>query len=228
MNTGVRLYYTRTSGRQGPKDSVAINNRKISNSCFIFLVHYCEQDLSPPISPQISHQTPCKPHPLPHQAHHIPTSKRNPSVSSPTLPFFCQSAGEKFPDTTVHDAPMTLLRCAFLQNARHLPRHHPRQLPHTRQLRHTSTKPKDDPIDIPTSLWHQRLGPVTSFFSWFHRTQQKRPLTVQVCTSLTVYLCGDLLAQEIGGEKYDSTRTLRMLTIGAVASIPGYKWYGSP
>lgn len=90
----------------------------------------------------------------------------------------------------------------------------------------SSTKTKDEPIDIPTSLWYQRLGPVTDFFSWFHRTQQKRPLTVQVCTSLTVYLCGDLLAQEIGGEKYDSKRTLRMLTIGAVASIPGYKWYG--
>ena len=90
-----------------------------------------------------------------------------------------------------------------------------------------AVKPKDEPIDIPTSLWYQRLGPVTDFFSWFHRTQSKRPLTVQVCTSLTVYLCGDLLAQEIGGEKYDSRRTLRMLTIGAVASIPGYKWYNS-
>lgn len=88
-----------------------------------------------------------------------------------------------------------------------------------------SLKSKDEPIDIPTSLWYQRLGPVTDFFTWFHRTQQKRPLTVQVCTSLTVYLCGDLLAQEIGGEKYDSTRTLRMLTIGAMASVPGYKWY---
>jgi len=88
------------------------------------------------------------------------------------------------------------------------------------------SKPKPtDPIDIPTALWHQRLGPMTDFFSWFHRTQEKRPLTVQVWTSLTVYLCGDLLAQEIGGERYDSTRTLRMLAIGAVVSIPGYKWY---
>lgn len=88
-----------------------------------------------------------------------------------------------------------------------------------------AVKTIDEPIDIPTSLWYQRLGPVTDFFSWFHQTQQKRPLMVQVCTSLIVYLCGDLLAQEIGGEKYDGTRTLRMLTIGAVVSIPGYKWY---
>ena len=80
------------------------------------------------------------------------------------------------------------------------------------------------PIDIPTSLWYQRLGPVTHFFRWFHRTQEKRPYTVQISTSLTVYLFGDLLAQDIGGEYYDPKRTLRMLAIGAIASVPGYKW----
>jgi len=80
------------------------------------------------------------------------------------------------------------------------------------------------PLDIPSPTWHQRLGPISSFFSWFHRTQRKRPYTVQVCSSLTVYLCGDLLAQDMGGEQYDPYRTLRMLTIGAVASIPGYRW----
>jgi protein Mpv17 len=80
------------------------------------------------------------------------------------------------------------------------------------------------PIDIPTSLWYQRLGPVSNFFRWFHRTQEKRPYTVQISTSLTVYLFGDLLAQDIGGENYDPRRTLRMLTIGAIASVPGYKW----
>ncbi|KAK5936949.1 hypothetical protein PMZ80_010887 [Knufia obscura] len=85
--------------------------------------------------------------------------------------------------------------------------------------------PKDEPIDIPSQLWYHRLGPVTDFFGWFHRTQQKRPLTVQLCTTTVVYFCGDMLAQEIGGEEYDGQRTLRMLTIGAVASIPGYKWF---
>jgi hypothetical protein len=80
------------------------------------------------------------------------------------------------------------------------------------------------PIDIPTSLWYQRLGPVTNFFRWFHRTQEKRPYTVQISTSLTVYFFGDLLAQDIGGEDYDPKRTLRMLAIGAIASVPGYKW----
>lgn len=102
---------------------------------------------------------------------------------------------------------------------------------HKQSLRHQSNHhtPKDskgEPIDIPVQAsWYRRLGPVTEFFGWFHRTQTKRPLTVQLCTSSIVYLCGDLLAQDIGGEPYDGQRTLRMLTIGAVASIPGYRWY---
>ena len=88
--------------------------------------------------------------------------------------------------------------------------------------RYKSTK--DEPIDIPSPAWHRRLGPVTKFFGWFHGTQQKRPLTVQLCTTTFIYLLGDLCAQDIGGEEYDGNRTLRMLTIGAVASIPGYRW----
>jgi len=84
---------------------------------------------------------------------------------------------------------------------------------------------REPPVDIPIQLWYHRLGPVSTFFSWFHRTQVKRPYTVQLCTTLTTYLCGDLLAQDIGGEPYDPNRTLRMLTIGAIAAIPGYKWY---
>lgn len=84
---------------------------------------------------------------------------------------------------------------------------------------------KEQPVDIPIQLWYHRLGPVSTFFTWFHRTQLKRPYTVQLCTTLTTYLCGDLLAQDIGGELYDPNRTLRMLTIGAIAAVPGYKWY---
>jgi hypothetical protein len=87
-----------------------------------------------------------------------------------------------------------------------------------------SAKAKAEPVDIPIPLWYHRLGPVSTFFNWFHRSQTKRPYTVQVCTTLITYLCGDLLAQDIGGEAYDPQRTLRMLTIGAIASIPGYKW----
>lgn len=83
---------------------------------------------------------------------------------------------------------------------------------------------KAEPVDIPIQLWYHRLGPVSTFFNWFHKTQLKRPYTVQLCTTLTTYLAGDLLAQDLGGERYDGTRTLRMLCIGAIAAVPGYKW----
>ncbi|KIV79753.1 hypothetical protein PV11_07298 [Exophiala sideris] len=84
---------------------------------------------------------------------------------------------------------------------------------------------KPEPIDVPIQLWYHRLGPVSSFFKWFNRTQVKRPYVVQVSMTLITYLLGDLSAQEIGGEPYSGTRTLRMLTIGAIGSIPGYKWF---
>ncbi|KAL9622422.1 MAG: hypothetical protein Q9160_003266 [Pyrenula sp. 1 TL-2023] len=76
-----------------------------------------------------------------------------------------------------------------------------------------------------TVIWHQRLGPVSRFITWFDRTQAKRPLVTQLCTSLCVYLAGDVLAQNIGKEPYDLKRTSRHLTIGAIASIPGYHWF---
>ena len=87
-----------------------------------------------------------------------------------------------------------------------------------------STSPKVEPVDIPIQLWYHRLGPVSTFFNWFHKTQLKRPYTVQLCTTLTTYFAGDLLAQDLGGERYDGKRTLRMLFIGAIAAVPGYKW----
>ena len=43
--------------------------------------------------------------------------------------------------------------------------------------------------------------------------------------TLITYFFGDLLAQEIGGEDYNPARTLRMLIIGGIAAIPGYKWF---
>lgn len=111
--------------------------------------------------------------------------------------------------------------------------------------RHESSQtPKQDRIDVgasrkveatqaqaavrstttPSPAWYQRLGPVSDFLAWFHRTQTRRPYTVQFCSTTVVYLAGDLSAQRIGGEEYDPWRTVRMLVIGGIASIPGYKW----
>lgn len=109
------------------------------------------------------------------------------------------------------------IKTAELQKTPHTPNQIVTEVPHA--------KIESIIIDVPSPLWYHRLGPVKDFFSWFSRMQRRRPLTVTLGTSLTTYLCGDLLAQEIGREDYDGYRTLRMLAIGAMASIPGYKWF---
>lgn len=79
-------------------------------------------------------------------------------------------------------------------------------------------------VDIPNVFWYHRLGPITSFVGWYARTQKARPYTVQFYGSLLVYLCGDLGAQNFGGEAYDPWRTVRHLIVGGISSAPGYKW----
>ncbi|KAL1866285.1 hypothetical protein Plec18167_009125 [Paecilomyces lecythidis] len=88
----------------------------------------------------------------------------------------------------------------------------------------------------------------------YSRAQHKRPYVTQLCSSLVVYLIGDLSAQlmfpsddkkgaaeetksdagegeeeqkTVGGSGggYDPLRTLRHLTVGAISSIPSYKWF---
>ncbi|EHY57844.1 hypothetical protein ABEF95_014254 [Exophiala dermatitidis] len=108
------------------------------------------------------------------------------------------------------------IKTAELQKTPDTPNQVVTEVPH-------STEPSF--IDVPSPLWYHRLGPVKDFFSWFSRMQRRRPKTTTLATSLTTYLAGDLLAQEMGGEPYDGYRTLRMLTIGGLASIPGYKWF---
>ena len=71
----------------------------------------------------------------------------------------------------------------------------------------------------------QRLGPLSRAANAYDDIQKRRPWATQLCASLCVYFCGDMLAQYIDGERYDPLRTLRHLTIGAGASVPGYTWY---
>ena len=109
------------------------------------------------------------------------------------------------------------VKTAELQKTPHTPNQIATEVPHA----------KVDSIiyDVPGPVWYYRLGPVKDFFGWFSRMQRRRPLAVALGTSLTTYFCGDVLAQEIGRETFDGKRTLRMLAIGALASIPGYKWF---
>ena len=85
----------------------------------------------------------------------------------------------------------------------------------------TTHKPK--PVaNLP--LW-QRLGPFSKAFGAYDRTQRQRPYFTVFCSSVVIYLCGDLAAQNIGGEEYEPSRTARNIVIGGLCSTPSYKWY---
>lgn len=89
-------------------------------------------------------------------------------------------------------------------------------------------------------LAHSGIGPVLQGYA---KIQAQRPYTTQICTSIVIWLFGDLSAQfmfppeSIDGEndrsldksqeprEYDPWRTARHLTVGIVASVPSYEWY---
>ena len=98
-----------------------------------------------------------------------------------------------------------------------------------------------------------QAGPVGRLGRSYSRVQQRRPYTTQLCSSVVVYLCGDLSAQLLfptekpaqrqsemepstekkgdevddggGWSSYDPWRTMRHLTVGVGSSIPSYNWY---
>ncbi|KAL2760146.1 hypothetical protein ACRALDRAFT_1079014 [Sodiomyces alcalophilus JCM 7366] len=93
----------------------------------------------------------------------------------------------------------------------------------------TEPKMQGEAIPVPNTiatipLW-QRLGPLTRAAESYGRSQRKRPYWTQFCTTLVIYLCADISAQNMGGEEYTPERTGRSLIIGALASIPSYRWF---
>lgn len=74
----------------------------------------------------------------------------------------------------------------------------------------------------PWLAW-KRFSPHTVIKS-YARAQEKRPYATQVCSAVTIWCCGDLLAQWIGDEDYNGLRTLRNIAIGCIVAIPSYKW----
>lgn len=92
-------------------------------------------------------------------------------------------------------------------------------------------------------------GPLGRLGRSYARVQERRPYATQLCSSVVVYLCGDLSAQLLfpsegpvktdkteegkdvdagGAGGYDPWRTARHLTVGVGSSIPSYNWYAPP
>jgi hypothetical protein len=97
-----------------------------------------------------------------------------------------------------------------------------------------------------------QASPLGRFGRWYSGAQARKPYTVQVWSSIIIYLCGDLSAQLLFPEKpspkekaqlketseaqgeddteksflstYDPWRTARHLVVGAGSSIPSYHW----
>ncbi|KAL2869345.1 Mpv17/PMP22 family protein [Aspergillus lucknowensis] len=91
-----------------------------------------------------------------------------------------------------------------------------------------------------------RTGPLGRLGRSYSRFQERRPYTTQLCSSIVIYLFGDLSAQLLFPEKhqkrvessqkdgdnavveeggYDPWRTMRHLTVGIGSSIPSYNWF---
>jgi dihydroorotate dehydrogenase len=102
---------------------------------------------------------------------------------------------------------------------------------HTRQQSSSNKKPLPReggqiPVanNVPTLPFWQRLGPLTRAAEAYARAQRSRPYVTQVCSSLVIYLAADISAQSMSGTDYDTARTARSLTIGAISAIPSYRW----
>src|ERR1700753_436717 len=80
-------------------------------------------------------------------------------------------------------------------------------------------------IPGPAYFW---LDSLSKPLQAFGRAQAKRPYLTQFLSTLTIYLLGDLSAQNLvpenPDEPYSPMRTVRALIIGGLAAIPGYKW----
>ncbi|OJD16645.1 hypothetical protein AJ78_03197 [Emergomyces pasteurianus Ep9510] len=97
-----------------------------------------------------------------------------------------------------------------------------------------------------------KFSPIGRAADFYSRMQSRRPYWTQLWCTLFIYLCGDLSAQLFVGDgggkdkdkekkkqegineeeksegvmaRYDPLRTTRHLTVGAVAAVPGYRWF---
>ena len=115
---------------------------------------------------------------------------------------------------------------------------------HAQQTRFESTKPQSPAetrkASAPTSTFTTSISSIASWpwlspllvpFQMYGRAHRRLPLTVQALSTTVIYFCGDLSAQAIAtsgfqeGSGYEVERAVRSVIIGAIMSIPGYKYF---
>ncbi|QIW94911.1 hypothetical protein AMS68_000429 [Peltaster fructicola] len=110
---------------------------------------------------------------------------------------------------------------------------------YAQQVRHESSTPKNT-RNVSTVAEQKTWAAVLYSQPWFapvmvpvrayDRAHRRRPLLVQLLSSLAIYFLGDLSAQAIATSNfeegsYEVERSLRSMTIGGIIAIPGYKWF---
>ena len=137
-----------------------------------------------------------------------------------TIPFFANR-------TTLHRLHQTVQR--------NIVRNHQARYESSNSTRNASTtttsglsSPLPPTRTIPTqNSW---IDPFLRPFRAYGRMQHRSPLMTQFESTLVIYYLGDLVSQTIGTNvfidgEYEPIRGLRMMLIGALSSIPGYKWF---
>lgn len=100
-----------------------------------------------------------------------------------------------------------------------------------KNTRNTSTIATDARTWSAVLLSQPWFAPVMVPVRAYDRAHRKRPLVVQLFSTLTIYFLGDLSAQAIAtsnfteGVGYEAERSLRAMIIGGLIAIPSYKWF---
>ncbi|TKA44499.1 hypothetical protein B0A54_05244 [Friedmanniomyces endolithicus] len=120
----------------------------------------------------------------------------------------------------------TLQRLHQLTRRNILHRHQQTRLDSTKQ------QPPPNTSSPPPPSWAYYTTPLASPFRAYSAMQSRRPLLVQLESTLIIYWIGDLSAQAVGsagfsepGSRYEPIRGLRALVIAGICSVPVYKWF---
>ncbi|TKA74073.1 hypothetical protein B0A55_05233 [Friedmanniomyces simplex] len=129
-------------------------------------------------------------------------------------------------------ARSTLRRLHQTAHRNILHRHHQTRLNSTKQQQQQQQTSPHNASSPPPPSWAYFTTPLASPFRAYSAMQARRPLLVQLESTLIIHWLGDLSAQAVGsrafsdpGTRYEPIRGLRGLLIAGICSLPVYKWF---